>query len=706
MFDHVLSIQRMMSALGLYLTCCMPIGAQTTHSSINTGVADSISLHEVVVHAKRSVVGANEVSRQLDQAVITHSTGQSLATLLENVSGLSAIRTGTIVAKPVIHGMYGNRILLVSNGARLTGQQWGADHAPEVDKSSYADIEVVKGAEAVRYGSEALGGIIIMNEGALPYGQSQLHGQLTTLYGSNGQRGSLAATIEGTVPGNSSLAWRVHANYENGGDRKTAHYLLNNTGEREHDVALTMGYSHGPWRLEGSYQLFNQKLGVMQSAQMGNEQLLQERIRIGQPVTFTPFSRSIGYPYQQISHHTAFAKAFYHSDVYGDWSWQTTFQADNRRENRIRRMNHSDIPTVSLHLISLQNALHWGLTREQLKTEAGLQLLNTKNDNERGTGVVPIIPNYTEWSLGLYALQRYITEHWGAEAGVRFDYQQTKADGYDWTGQRYGGQRNFGNLTYTLGAHFQPNKYWKFTTNLGLAWRAPHVYELYSNGNELSSGMFVRGDSTLRSEQSYKWVTSISYHQQWLSVQLDAYLQWINHYIYDEPTHHNIVVVSGAYPIFQYRQTSAFFRGIDLDTHFHPIPSLDYHLVTALIWANERHTHQYLPYIPSTRITQSLLWTPLTGRVLSPRLGISHRYVSKQRRFNLATDLVSFTPAAYHLVGLELGADWQMSHHQCLHLSVIADNLLNKAYKEYTNRSRYYAHDMGRDIRCIVTWNF
>ena len=36
----------------------------------------------------------------------------------------------------------------------------------------------------------------------------------------------------------------------------------------------------------------------------------------------------------------------------------------------------------------------------------------------------------------------------------------------------------------------------------------------------------------------------------------------------------------------------------------------------------------------------------------------------------------------------------------------IGDNILNREYKEYTNRSRYYAHDMGRDVRCMIAWNF
>ena len=30
----------------------------------------------------------------------------------------------------------------------------------------------------------------------------------------------------------------------------------------------------------------------------------------------------------------------------------------------------------------------------------------------------------------------------------------------------------------------------------------------------------------------------------------------------------------------------------------------------------------------------------------------------------------------------------------------------NKEYKEYTTRSRYYAHDMGRDVRFSIGWFF
>lgn len=667
---------------------------------------DSTRLDEVIVTGQQKTASINTISTNLGRQNIERSMGKTLASMLEQVSGVSSIQTGTTVAKPVIHGMYGNRILLVNNGARLTGQQWGTDHAPEVDKNSSYRIGVVKGAESVRYGSEALGGIILLEQKPLPYGNKTPTGSLSTMYGTNGKRYNVTGSVEGAAAKEGKLAWRLQANYGNSGDNKTAHYLLNNTGYRETNLSAALGYNFGKLRLETYYSLFHQKIGVMQSAQMGNEQLLMERIALGKPVVIYPFSRSIDYPHQVVTHHTAIFKAFYDAGKWGNFEWQTTFQHDDRRENRIRRMNHSDIPTVSLRLSSWQNALNWKKAYGAWKTEAGLLVVNVDNSNERGTGVVPIIPNYTEFTAGVYGFQKYTAEKWGAELGARFDYQHTEADGYDWTGERYGGKRNFGSFTYSLGGHYHPNRHWRFATNFGLAWRAPHVYELYSNGNELSSGMFVKGDEDLKSEQSYKWIASAEFNQSWLRLRLDAYLQWINHYIYDEPTRRNITVVSGSYPVFQYKQTSAFFRGVDLDVHILPIRQLDYHLITSFIWANERGTGNYLPYIPSARLAQELVWKPEVQAKWQPRLGINHKYVAKQNRFNPDTDLINFTPSAYNLFGFEVGVDWKLRGNQSLAFSIMGDNIFNREYKEYTNRGRYYAHDLGRDIRFMATWQF
>lgn len=665
------------------------------------------NIGEIVVTGVRQQASINSVSNKIDESLIDRSMGKSLASILEHVSGVSSIQTGTTVAKPVINGMYGNRILIVNNGARQTGQQWGVDHAPEIDQNSSGSIEIIKGAESVRYGSEALGGIIVMNQKALPYGQTALSGHLRTLYGNSGKRYSVVAQAEGTMPFSKNLAWRLQGTYANSGDQSTAKYVLNNTGYREHDFSASLGYKLNALKLEGYYSMYNLKLGVLNSAQLGSEDLLKERIALGQPAEVYPYSRHINYPFQQIVHHTAIGKVYFDAGKYGNFFWQTAFQADDRQENRIRRMNLSYIPAVSMYLTSFQNQLKWNLAYNKWNTEAGATYLHIRNRNQTGTGVVPLIPNYTEYDLGIYAIQKYRNGNWTAEAGIRFDNQETRASGYDYTGKLYGGHHVFSNFSYNLGTSYRFNEQLKLTSNLGLAWRAPHVHELYSNGNELGSGMFVMGDSTMHSEQSTKWVTSLSYRSAFAEVRVDAYLQWINGYIYDEPLKGRYVtVISGSYPLFQYKQTGAFFRGIDFDVRLRPIQHVEYHLLSGLIWANEKQTGNYLPYIPSARFDHDITWEDIRVGKGNAWLQLKHRLVLKQTRFNPANDLIDFTPPTYNLFGLEAGIDWPLGERNKLRMLLAADNLFNKEYKEYTNRSRYYAHDMGRDIRFSIGWFF
>ena len=68
-----------------------------------------------------------------------------------------------------------------------------------------------------------------------------------------------------------------------------------------------------------------------------------------------------------------------------------------------------------------------------------------------------------------------------------------------------------------------------------------------------------------------------------------------------------------------------------------------------MIWAREMPSHAYLPYIPSFRLTHSLTWSLPFFKAFSPKLGLTHRFVAKQTRFNPATDLIANSPEAYHL---------------------------------------------------------
>ena len=384
----------------------VPLNEVFKESSIHTVCLspDIQKLGEVVVTGERAGASPNVVSRRLSSPEIRNALGTSLATLLERVSGVSSISTGTTVSKPVIQGMYGNRILIIHNGARQTGQQWGADHAPEVDMNGSSSVSVIKGSDAVRYGSDALGGIIVMEQSPLPFRKRSLQGGISALYGSNGRRYVATGQLEGAFPGD--FAWRLQGTWSNSGDRSTAHYLLNNTGTREYHASASLGYDRGRLRVEGFYSRFYSRTGVMLSAQMGSEDLLAERIRLGRPLHTDPFSRGIRAPCQEVTHQITFGRMRLGMKKGGSIHWQSTWQKDDRQENRVRRLD-SNIPAVSLHLNSFQHLLRWKRDYRSWQVEAGGQVMFIENHSRAGTGFVPVIPNYTETQAGIYGIGKY-----------------------------------------------------------------------------------------------------------------------------------------------------------------------------------------------------------------------------------------------------------------------------------------------------------
>ncbi|WP_081490483.1 carboxypeptidase-like regulatory domain-containing protein [Pontibacter sp. BAB1700] len=94
---------------------------------------DARQLKQVVITGERLTEEAQSAGTLSGRELET-TRGLSLAESLQNLSGVSTMQTGPTISKPVIHGLHSNRILLLNNGVRHEGQQWGAEHAPEIDR--------------------------------------------------------------------------------------------------------------------------------------------------------------------------------------------------------------------------------------------------------------------------------------------------------------------------------------------------------------------------------------------------------------------------------------------------------------------------------------------------------------------------------------------------------------------------------------------
>ena len=661
-------------------------------------------LSGVVVSGARRVVSNNSVSAKVSGEAIERNLGRNLAQLLTEVSGVSTLQTGTTTAKPIIHGMYGTRVLIVNNGVRQSGQQWGEDHAPEVSVDANDEVHVLKGAEAVSYGSEAIAGVVVLGQKPLPYGGGTLQGSLAGSFASNGRRYASLLKLQGALPSYPQLAWRAQVSYNQGGDRSTARYLLENTGTSEFNYALSLGWRREAWQLEGYFSQYQNKTGLLPSGHLKNSNDIQTLIDLGQPQTFRPFSYHIDYPHHDVVHRLYLVKGRYTDDQLGNFSLNASVQTDNREEYNIRRNDRSSFPSLALTLTSYQVDGLWRKHYSRWDTELGLHLRGTDNYNRPGTGIVPIIPNYTELNYAAHVIQKYQTERWGAELGLRVDRLAMAVDGYNIFREHLSERRSFTNLTYSLGGHYHLGHGWQLTSQLGLAFRAPHVHELYSAGNQHGAAIFIKGDRTLRTEQGYKWVSSVAYKGERLRLTLDGYLQLIDGYIYEAPDHKYFQTISGSYPSFSWRQQDAFFRGLDLEASYGLPLGLRYDAKVSLVWANALKTGALFPYIPAPRINQGLSWERKLSSSLELSLGLHHLYVARQTRFDSEIDIAD-APPAYDLWGLELSLTKQLPSGS-LRFLFSGDNILNRSYKEYTNRARYYSHDAGRDLRASLIWQF
>ena len=317
-----------------------------------------------------------------------------------------------------------------------------------------------------------------------------------------------------------------------------------------------------------------------------------------------------------------------------------------------------------------------------------------------------MIPNFASFGYGAFTIQKYHRETWEIEGGLRYDYKTLNADGFNSLSQRYGGSHTFHNITYSVGGNYKPHQDWSLTSNIGVAWRFPHVNELYSNGLHHGAGTFDIGDAGLQSETGIKWISSAKYQYGKLSVNADAFVQLIKNYIFDAPTGQTRTLFSGVYPIFQYQQADAFFRGADLEVEYEFLPKWKYGLQASVVYANELKTNKYFPFIPSERIAQELSFElPQSGLLRDVYFSAKHRFVAKQTRFNPEQELVATTPDAYHLFDVGLGGKIPFGKQQiAVHLS--AENVFDRLYKEYTNRFRYYAHDLGRNVQLRVVYSF
>ncbi|MFN3940993.1 MAG: TonB-dependent receptor plug domain-containing protein, partial [Chitinophagales bacterium] len=188
----------------------------------------------------------------IDQKELQRISGKPLGEMLKNVNGVQSLQTGTNVSKPVIQGLYGNRILILHNDIRQEGQQWGLDHGTEIDPFIAEEIIVIKGPSGIRYGSDAMGGVVLIQPAPLPT-QTGTSGYISSAFFTNGLSGIISGQVEGKPKSILPLSWRLQATGKIGGNTKAPDYYLANTGFNEKSTSATLGWEAEKYTTELYY---------------------------------------------------------------------------------------------------------------------------------------------------------------------------------------------------------------------------------------------------------------------------------------------------------------------------------------------------------------------------------------------------------------------------------------------------------------------
>ena len=271
----------------------------------------------------------------------------NLGDALKELGGVSTLNTGANIAKPTIHGLNGSRVLILNDGVRMQDMEWGDEHAPNIDINSAGSVAVIKGASALKYGGDAIGGVIVLEPQRF-FTKDTLFGKTLFTGVSNGRGGTMATELTKTF----DKGWFVkgQGSFKRLGDQEAPDYVLSNTGVRELGATLQFGKRLFEWGFDARYSYFDSEIAILRASHIGNVDDLIRSINSGQPEIIRPFTYDLDNPRQKVRHHLGKVEFYKRFEELGKWTVQYDFQNNRRFEFDVRRGERSDQASIDLEL--------------------------------------------------------------------------------------------------------------------------------------------------------------------------------------------------------------------------------------------------------------------------------------------------------------------------------------------------------------------
>ncbi|WP_370226360.1 TonB-dependent receptor [Mesoflavibacter sp.] len=713
--------------------------------SINSDTYETIllehhieDLEEVTINGKTVKENTNSGQETIlkSQDIYKYNT-LSLGDALKEVPGVSSINTGSTIVKPVINGLHSSRLIVLNNNVRLQDQDWGIEHAPNIDINSADQISVIKGSGTLAYGGDAIGGIIVVNPNRVIV-KDTLYGK-TSINGYSNGRGFL---INSSLNKSFKSGWfaNVQGSFKKSGDLKSPDYYLTNTGLNSKGITLRAGKKSFESGFEAYYSYLNSEIGILRASHIGNINDLINAINSNQPLVAEDFSYDINNPKQDVTHQIFKANYYKRFKNFGKIDIQYDYQENQRFEYDIRVGDDRDKPALDLNLTTHTLTSNILLdAKNNFEHNAGVLFRFQDNFANPDTGVRRLIPDYEKYDFGAYFTTNWnVNSNLSLDAGIRYDYNFINAYKYyktsRWEERNYDQEFNdliiddlgtqllvnpeftFHNISLSAGAKYNLNSNSYINGQYSLTTRPPNPSELFSDGLHHSAARIELGDLRIKHEVSNRISSTYNYSKNKFQLNIEGFYNHINNFIYLKPTGVEFTI-RGAFPVWEYQTTNAALYGLDLAVNYQLNDRFSFTNKSSFTKGNDLSDNQDLIDIPPINISNQIKYFNSDLNNLS--ISLKSEWVLEQTDYpnfnfetlnpttnqNVLVD-ISTPPSAYHLLHFDSNVDFKITENSRLNLAFGVSNLLDTKYRSYLNRLRFFADDVGRNFTLKIQYNY
>ena len=674
----------------------------------------TVKLNEVVVTGltgslklKQSPAPISIISpRQLEKQPSTN-----IIDAIAHQPGVSQITTGGGISKPVIRGLGYNRVVVVNDGIRQEGQQWGDEHGIEIDPASVHSVEILKGPASLMYGSDAMAGVIIFHSApTLPKGDMKAN--ISTGYQTNNGLFDYSLNFAGHQGG---FVWdtRYSGKMAHAYQNKYDGYVFGSSF-REQAFSQLLGWNYRQGHSHLTLDYYHSTPGIVEGERDENTGCLLV------PEGYNAKSYGKPMPYQQIHHYKAVLD---NSWFLGDGNLKLLLgYQQNRRQEFEEKENPSECGLdFMLHTINYD--LHY-LSPEMdgWKVSTGINGMWQKSENK---GTEFLIPAYRLFDYGVFANVSKEIGRLNISGGFRYDHRHLNSqelmeeeEGEKSSLRFHGFKRGFHGVTGSIGVAYELLKDLNVKVNASRGFRAPNISELSSNGVHEGTQRYELGNTDLKSETSWQFDLGLDYSSPIVSAELSLFANRINHYIFSEKvadeSGHEVLIDDT--PAYRFTSGDARIMGGEASVDIHPVEHL--HFGNTFSYVNSVQLHQpaaskYLPFTPAPRWVSDVRYEFVCGGRTFDNLFVKFEVDCNLRQNHyLAANATETATPSYTLLNLYAGTDIKSHGRRILSLYLSGENLTDRAYQSHLSRLKYLdtntatgrrgVYNMGRNFSMKV----